>query len=81
MRAGRRGPDGRFQAFDESGDTIFHLFSVPTHRCQPLIPPEANVIGRRVAIPLFGAGLVEAVDDETLVGLEDPFDRDGDGVS
>lgn len=81
VRAGRRGPDGRFQALDESGDTVFHLFSVPTHRCQPLIPPEANVIGRRVAIPLFGAGLVEAIDDETLVELEDPFDRDGDGVS
>ncbi len=32
-------------------------------------------------IPLFGAGLVEAVPDETLLALEDPFDRDRDGIS
>ena len=32
-------------------------------------------------IPLFGAGLVEAIDDETLRNLEDPLDRNGDGVS
>ena len=31
-------------------------------------------------IPLFGAGLVEAVPDETLLALEDPFDRNRDGV-
>jgi len=33
-----------------------------------------------MAIPLFGAGLVEAIPDETLRALEDPFDRNGDGV-
>ena len=32
-------------------------------------------------IPLFGAGLVEAVPDETMLALEDPFDRDRDGIS
>ena len=32
-------------------------------------------------IPLFGAGLVEAIADETLRDLEDPVDRNGDGVS
>jgi CxxC motif-containing protein (DUF1111 family) len=34
-----------------------------------------------VPIPLFGAGLVEAIPDETIRQLEDPFDRNGDGVS
>jgi len=34
-----------------------------------------------VPIPLFGAGLVEAIADETLLALEDPLDRNGDGVS
>jgi CxxC motif-containing protein (DUF1111 family) len=33
-----------------------------------------------VPISLFGAGLVEAIPDETLRALEDPFDRNGDGV-
>ena len=30
---------------------------------------------------MFGAGLVEAIPDETLLALEDPFDRNRDGVS
>jgi CxxC motif-containing protein (DUF1111 family) len=44
------------------------------------IPPEANVIARRAPIPLFGAGLVEAIADETILALEDPDDRDGNGI-
>jgi CxxC motif-containing protein (DUF1111 family) len=46
-----------------------------------MIPKEANVIARRIPIPLFGAGLVEAIPDETIVGLEDPDDANGDGIS
>ncbi len=62
-------------------DTLFHLFSNPSHGCQPVLPPEANIIARRVPIPVFGAGLVEAIDDETILALEDPDDRNGDGIS
>lgn len=32
-------------------------------------------------IPLFGAGLVESIPDTTIVALENPDDRDGDGIS
>ena len=46
-----------------------------------MIPAEANVIARRVPIPLFGAGLVDAIPDETLLALADPLDLDRDGVS
>jgi CxxC motif-containing protein (DUF1111 family) len=81
VRAGRRGPQGEFIALDSSGESLFHLFSVPGHVCQPVIPPEATIIVRRVPIPVFGAGLVEAIPDETLLALEDPFDRNRDGVS
>ena len=85
MRAARRLPDGSIQPLTDSTgkplDTLFHLFSVPGHSCQPVIPPEANIFARRVPIPVFGAGLVEAISDETLIALEDPDDRDGDGVS
>jgi CxxC motif-containing protein (DUF1111 family) len=62
-------------------DTLFHLFSNPPHGCQPVLPAEANIIARRVPIPVFGAGLVEAIDDQTIVALEDPDDRNGDGIS
>jgi CxxC motif-containing protein (DUF1111 family) len=61
--------------------SLFQIFSIPTHTCQPVIPPEANVIARRVPIPLFGAGLVEAIPDEALLALDDGGDRDRDGIS
>jgi CxxC motif-containing protein (DUF1111 family) len=80
-RAGYRDPDGTFRALNDAGDSLIHLFSVPTHGCQPFVPEDANVIARRAPIPLFGAGLVEAIPDEALLALEDPFDGNGDGVS
>jgi CxxC motif-containing protein (DUF1111 family) len=58
-----------------------HLFSVPQHTCQPVMPADVNVVARRAPIPVFGAGFVEAIADDTLLALEDPFDRDGNGVS
>jgi CxxC motif-containing protein (DUF1111 family) len=81
LRAGRRNASGEFETLDASGDTLFHMFSVPGHGCQPVLPPDTNVFARRVPIPLFGAGLVEAIPDQTLLALEDPQDRNGDGVS
>ena len=81
VRAARRTADGDFEAVAPDGETLFHLFSVPGHACQPVIPVEANVISRRVPIPLFGAGLVEAIDDDTLVALADEQARGRDGVS
>jgi CxxC motif-containing protein (DUF1111 family) len=81
VRAAARDNQGQFRALDATGETLFHLFSVPTHGCQPIIPPDATVIARRAPIPLFGAGLVEAIPDEAILALEDPTDRDRDGVS
>ena len=81
VRAGKRLADGRFEDFDPARGSLFQLFSIPTHGCQSVIPPEANVIARRVPIPVFGAGLVEAIDDDTILALADPFDRNGDGIS
>jgi CxxC motif-containing protein (DUF1111 family) len=54
---------------------------VPGHACQPTIPPDANVIVRRVPIALFGAGLVEAIDDDTLIALADAQARGREGIS
>ncbi len=78
IRAGYRDEEGRFHALN--GGTLYHLFSIPDHLCQVQIPPEANVIARRAVIPVFGAGLVEAIPDEAIEALEDPSDRDGDGI-
>ncbi|MFN7938456.1 MAG: di-heme oxidoredictase family protein [Bryobacteraceae bacterium] len=78
VRAGYQDDDGVFHELE--GGTLFHLFSTPPHTCQPKIPAEANVIAKRAPIPLFGAGLVEAIADETIVAAEDPEDRNGDGI-
>ena len=78
VRAGYRDADGAFQALN--GGTLYHLFSLPPHTCQVQIPPEANVIARRAPIPLFGDGLIESIPDESILALEDPEDRNGDGI-
>lgn len=79
VRAGHRDENGKFSEL--AGGTLFHLFSISDHRCQVQIPAEANVIARRAPIPLFGAGLVEAIPDEALIALEDPEDSNADGIS
>ena len=81
VRAARRDERGEFVELAPTSGSLFQIFSIPTHRCQPVIPAEANVISRRVPIPLFGAGLVEAIPDEVLMALDDSEDRDRDGVS
>ena len=81
VRAARRDEHGEFQELVPTSGSLFQIFSIPTHTCQPVIPPEANVIARRVPIPLFGAGLVEAIPDEALLALDDSGDRDRDGIS
>ena len=79
-RAAHQDESRHFRALNSAGDTLIHLFSVPTHACQPAMPDEANVVAHRIPIPIFGAGLVEAIPDEMILGLQDPFDRNGDGV-
>ena len=81
LRAGYRDGNGGHTALNAAGDTLIHLLSTPTHACQAQLPDDVTVIARRAPIPLFGAGLVEAVPDEQLLALEDPVDRDRDGVS
>lgn len=77
-RAGTRAEDGTFSA--PKGGTLHHLFSIAPHDCQVSIYEDANVIARRISVPLFGAGLIEAVPDETLLALADPEDLNGDGI-
>src|SRR2546423_11832413 len=78
MRAGQRDDDGKFHVL--RGSTLFQVSSTPDYRCQVQIPPEANVIARRISSPLFGLGLIEAIPDETLLALEHPENADEDGT-
>jgi CxxC motif-containing protein (DUF1111 family) len=79
-RAAYRDASGAGRGLNAAGDSLIHLFSVVPFTCQPMIPADATVVAHRASIPLFGAGLIEAIPDETLRGLEDPFDRNGDGI-
>lgn len=81
VRAARRRDDGVVVGLDGGEGTLMHLFSTPSHGCQPMLPADATVIARRVPVPLFGAGLIEAIPDDLLLALEDPEDRNRDGVS
>jgi CxxC motif-containing protein (DUF1111 family) len=81
VRAARRLADGSYESLAPDGESLFHLFSIPSHGCQPVIPAEANVIVRRVPIPLFGAGLVEAIEDATLLALAEQQARSREGIS
>jgi CxxC motif-containing protein (DUF1111 family) len=85
VRAAYRNEDGSFRLIPgyegSPGETLFHLFSTPSHACQPIMPSDVDVIARRIPIPVFGAGLVEAIPDDTIRALEDPDDRDRNGIS
>ncbi|MEM9147266.1 MAG: di-heme oxidoredictase family protein [Pseudomonadota bacterium] len=45
----------------------------------PLGP--GTMLSARAPLSMFGLGLVEALDDETLLAMADPEDADGDGIS
>jgi CxxC motif-containing protein (DUF1111 family) len=81
IRAAGRDANGRPMPLSPDGETLFQLFSTPLHGCQVQLPPEAVIIARRIPIPLFGAGLVEAIADDTILALADPDDSDNDGIS
>lgn len=49
---------------------------------EPLYPvPDGLQISPRVAPPVFGLGLIEAIPESTILALADPGDRDRDGIS
>ncbi len=40
-----------------------------------------TLVSPRIALPVFGIGLLEAIPEEALLALADPDDEDGDGIS
>lgn len=78
LRVARRNADGTVHVYADG--PVVALFSHPDHQCQAVIPADAKVFSRRLPISTFGSGLVDAIPDEQLVALEDPRDRDGDGI-
>ncbi len=61
----------------EDAAPSFHFQTSPTYG---VLAPTTHALPR-LSPHLAGMGLLEAVSDETLLSLEDPEDRDGDGIS
>ncbi len=77
IRAGRLLADGTFLP-PTSGSTLAHRHGTAGRR--PELERDLDLFERRQTQPLFGLGLIEAVDDELIAARADPDDADGDGV-
>ena len=68
---------GRFD--DGEGYTLQH----PTYDLADTYVdlPAGVLMSPRMAPPVFGGGLLEAVEESAILDLEDPGDADGDGIS
>lgn len=64
-------------------DGSSYQMAVPEYQfLNPYIPfPAGMEFSPRVAPPVFGLGLLEAVPEETILAYADEFDADGDGIS
>ncbi len=78
VRAGREA-EGAYD--DLPGGSLYQLFSINPEKCQEVVPSNANIMAFRQATSLFGAGLIEAIPDETILARADPDDRNLDGIS
>jgi CxxC motif-containing protein (DUF1111 family) len=67
-------------AFDDG--TPYHLRTPTFTISNAYIPwPSDAMVSPRVALPIFGRGLLEAIPEEVILALADESDADGDGIS
>lgn len=58
--------NGVFDPLAEKGGSLLQEFAIDP-AVREVVPPEANVVAQRQTTPIFGAGLIEAIADETIV--------------
>jgi CxxC motif-containing protein (DUF1111 family) len=76
--------DGRCDLLPLAGGENLRIRSTTVSRTENArvpVPAEATHIARFTVPFVFGLGIVEAIPVERLRALEDPDDRDGDGIS
>lgn len=77
MRQSIRHGDGT--TLEPTGGTMAHRFaSSVTDR--PPVDPECNVFEWRQTPHVYGLGLIDRIEEATILAGEDPTDADGDGV-
>ena len=72
--------NGIFDPLREKGGPQRQDRAVPGYTPE-VIPDDATGFTRLIAPTVVGLGLLEAVDDTTLLNMADPDDTDGDGIS
>ncbi len=70
--------NGQFDPLTALGGSLLQDFAIDP-AAQEVIPPEANVVAKRLTTPLFGAGLIEAIPDSAI--LANARARQPDGIS
>jgi CxxC motif-containing protein (DUF1111 family) len=70
--------DGSFDPLP--GGSLLQLMAIEPE-CREVVPSDANVMIKRTTTSAFGAGLMEAIPDETILASADPDEADRDGVS
>ncbi len=58
--------NGVFDPLESQGGSLLQARSI-NQGIREIVPPAANTVARRVTTPLFGAGLIEAIPDSTIV--------------
>jgi CxxC motif-containing protein (DUF1111 family) len=70
--------NGQFDPLTALGGSLLQSKAIDP-AVQEVIPPQANIVAKRMTTPLFGAGLIEAIPDSTI--LFNVFIRRPDGIS
>ena len=78
-RFGRPGTHG-FDPMESSGGPQLQNRAIAGYRAEQL-PSGATAVSGFMAPAVTGLGLLEAVEDATILALADPADRNGDGIS
>ena len=65
------------------GDGTEYSLRTPVYNpADPYIPPPVGMLlSPRIAPPIFGIGLLEAIPEDEILANADPADEDGDGIS
>src|SRR5262249_54100304 len=71
--------DGSVSGLDRGGP-LLQQRAINLQGCQHLkgevVPPEATIVSLRLSTPLFGAGLIEAIPEATILGNKSNGGRD-----
>lgn len=68
--------DGKFDPLTELGGSLLQKRAISPEFLER-VPREANVMALRITTPLFGAGLLEAIDDATILENASAPKKDG----